>query len=455
MKKTKLTEKTGFKLILYGPGYGGKTSVVNRFRNNEFKKDYIQTLGALYSIEEFKIKNQDYKLFIWDLAGVKNFRFTLPAVMKGVDGLLMVFDLNSVEDYSEIQEYLSFTQKFVRNEIPLIIIGNKKDLINEDYLVEKREEIRQYTQDQNGEYFETSAKAGENIETIFRKITYKMFKNMNETEAIDLSDIKFKGFEEIIITEELILKAHDLIVETNKLITQNELEQAKIVITQAENFAIKNRLGKTLRRIHNVEKKLNVELNHNKELLIRNKINIHKLIHAGELNRCPLHEEINTNCMKIEKIKGYIEDPIIYGFFMYQFPKKDEKKYQLEISKIMELIHTTNMDPFININLPSEVTSLDIKTCDFCKFARAFDFGLLVLNPVNPNAYLEAGMFLSYGKKVILLNNESRSFHAPFDLSPYFYIPYSDLEDLERNWYRKMPEYIQNIKKFYLTEIKE
>ncbi|MEJ2251889.1 MAG: hypothetical protein P8Y97_19800 [Candidatus Lokiarchaeota archaeon] len=134
---------------------------------------------------------------------------------------------------------------------------------------------------------------------------------------------------------------------------------------------------------------------------------------------------------------------------MHQFPKNTKSDYFHEILK--SLIKDLNEDSLINIDLPFHVTGLDIKTCDFCRIARSYDFGLLLLDPPNVNAYLEAGMFISLGKKVILLNNEKRVQNAPFDLSPYFYIPNKNLEELETNWYRKIPKYLENLISYFLN----
>ncbi|MHA1755426.1 MAG: hypothetical protein ACTSVV_01560 [Promethearchaeota archaeon] len=192
--------------------------------------------------------------------------------------------------------------------------------------------------------------------------------------------------------------------------------------------------------------------------IIENKKKIHSLLYENYLDRCCLHSEIESRCNKIDEIKALIEKPKIFGFFMYQFTLtrrfgRRNKAYDEEINKIKELIRKINeKEPLIEIKLPQEITGMDVKTCDFCKFSRSFDFGILLLNPINGNAYLESGMFLSLGKKVILLNNTSRSEKAEFDLSPFFYIPYSNLDHLEINWNRKITEFINKIKNYYIRE---
>ncbi len=197
-------------------------------------------------------------------------------------------------------------------------------------------------------------------------------------------------------------------------------------------------------------------MNYQDKELIRNKKRIHSVFYEGKLNRCPLHEEVNTVCQKIDLIKEKIESNKIHGFFMYQFSKKSrwfkrpDKKYQKEINKIKELINEINKDPIVNIEFLPRTTTFDVKTCEFCKIIRSSDFGLALLTPWNPNVYLEIGMFLSLGKKVIFFNNEKISKKAPFDITPYFYLPFSNLLELETNWNQNIPHFIERLKNFYL-----
>jgi len=196
--------------------------------------------------------------------------------------------------------------------------------------------------------------------------------------------------------------------------------------------------------------------------LISNKKYIHRLIYEEELERCPMHQDIETVCNEKRFIKETIENHKIFGFFMYQFPRdsneSDNEKekikkenYKSEISKIKELINEVNKDPIIDIKDALDVTGQDVAICKFCKIARSYDFGILLMTPKNVNAFLEAGMFMSLGKKVIFLNNASISSEAPFDVRPYIRVDYKNLEELEREWDLHVPKYLENLKKYYFT----
>ena len=61
------------KVVLLGNAAVGKTSLRRRWIGEGFTSEYIQTIGADFSIKEIKIKtnkkSRTFKYQIWDLAG--------------------------------------------------------------------------------------------------------------------------------------------------------------------------------------------------------------------------------------------------------------------------------------------------------------------------------------------------------------------------------------------------
>ena len=261
----------------------------------------------------------------------------------------------------------------------------------------------------------------------------------------------------------------DLINQGKYYFQNKEIVKAIISLKEANNISKKIGNQQFISHTGDILNLYENKLEERKDRLKRNKLKIHSQIYKDKLMRCPLHVKTNIECARIDDIKDIIEKPKLFGFFMYEFPKDLEneksvsqdikfqkkveknKEYQKEIEKIKILIEKTNEDSLIDIQLPEEISGFDVKTCDFCKVARSFDFGLILLSTLNPNAYLEAGMFLSLGKKVICINNESVLPKVPFDLTPFFYLPYKTLEQLESNWSKKIPDALNTIKNSYMN----
>ena len=69
MKSTRVS-----KIIILGDVGVGKTSLVQRFVNNTFSKDYKATIGVDFEVERFYVLKLPFDLQIWDTAGQERFR---------------------------------------------------------------------------------------------------------------------------------------------------------------------------------------------------------------------------------------------------------------------------------------------------------------------------------------------------------------------------------------------
>ncbi len=123
-----------FKIAVIGEGAVGKTSLIKRFTQGSFVKDYIKTLGAQFSRYERVIgDNNDIRvrLFFWDIAGQSEFNFMPPTFYNGAKATIIVYDLSRPETLESIETWYKDITQYVGN-IPTIIFGNKSDLINEE-----------------------------------------------------------------------------------------------------------------------------------------------------------------------------------------------------------------------------------------------------------------------------------------------------------------------------------
>jgi small GTP-binding protein len=167
MEKTKTF---GFKLLVLGAPAVGKTSLIRRFTTGKFSETYSKTLGADFLIKfvDYPEKSMRVLLQIWDLAGDARFQFIRRDYYQEAQGALLVYDVTRPNTFLELRKthenLLSYCGK-----VPCIVIGNKIDL--EDQRKVSLEEGEQVANELNFEFFETSAKSAENVETAFRRIS--------------------------------------------------------------------------------------------------------------------------------------------------------------------------------------------------------------------------------------------------------------------------------------------
>ena len=77
-------------------------------------------------------------------------------------------------------QWLSDLKQTIEDDIPILIIGNKLDLIAEVGEVTDRTEAQQFAETEKAMLIETSAKAGDNVEKAFVELTRKIIKKFSE-----------------------------------------------------------------------------------------------------------------------------------------------------------------------------------------------------------------------------------------------------------------------------------
>jgi small GTP-binding protein len=161
-----------FKIVVIGEGAVGKTSLIRRFTQGSFNKEYIKTLGAQFSRYEKVIpeKNIRTRLFFWDIAGQKEFSFMRPTFYNGAKAAIIVYDLSRDETLNTIEEWYNDITTYC-GKIPAICFGNKCDIIEESGKPYDETNVKKILDkyDFLG-YYQTSAKTGQKVQDAFNKI---------------------------------------------------------------------------------------------------------------------------------------------------------------------------------------------------------------------------------------------------------------------------------------------
>ncbi len=173
-----------FKIILIGDANSGKTSLLNRYVTKCFNDKYICTIGVDFMTKAVQIDDQTMKLQIWDTAGMEKYKQITTSYYRGAQAAIVCFDLTNKSSFLSLQKWVDDYSKFY-NPIfhkNIFIVGNKSDLLEERDV--SREEIESWIRTNNYNYFETSARTGENVENLFLELAsglYKIYKtNINK-----------------------------------------------------------------------------------------------------------------------------------------------------------------------------------------------------------------------------------------------------------------------------------
>ena len=172
-----------FKTIVVGDGAVGKTAITFRYAVDKFQENYKMTIGVDFTIKREKIRDKEIKIQVWDTGGQEKFSKIRPLYYRGALGGLVVFDVTSRESFDNLDGWMEEVQKNC-TKIPIIIVGNKIDLKNRKIT---KEVGRKYAAKKSKEmgykipYLETSAKTGETIKKVFRKLIESMVEDAEES----------------------------------------------------------------------------------------------------------------------------------------------------------------------------------------------------------------------------------------------------------------------------------
>ena len=170
-----------FKITVIGDGGVGKTSLIKKYTKGSFKKEYIKTLGAQFSKYDEKIEKSAVKLFFWDIAGQEEFSFMRPTFYKGSKAAIIVFSHAPGEldkSFNHIYDWHENIKKHC-GDIPIVLFGNKIDLVDESSIdIGKVEDIVDKS-DFLG-FYKTSAKTGTGVYEAFQAIIKNLYEKYKD-----------------------------------------------------------------------------------------------------------------------------------------------------------------------------------------------------------------------------------------------------------------------------------
>ncbi|MFO7760436.1 MAG: GTP-binding protein [Thermodesulfobacteriota bacterium] len=175
------------KIVYYGPGRGGKTTNLE-YINEKYKDRLytdmvsIKTQGDRTLFFDFlpvdlgKIHGFEIKVQLYTVPGQVKYNATRKLVLKGVDGIVFVADLQrerkeaNIKSLEQMQENLGTHNKDMFN-IPLVMQYNKCDLRDQEVDLLSFEEIdRDLNSELKTHSFEASGLTGYNVVPTLKKI---------------------------------------------------------------------------------------------------------------------------------------------------------------------------------------------------------------------------------------------------------------------------------------------
>lgn len=168
-------DKYQFKVILLGDIAVGKTSILKRFIDDCFEKEYYCTVGVEFKMKSIRVNDKETAcLQIWDTCGEEKYRTITRQYYRETQGALLVFDLSNRISFEKINDWLNDLKENGPRDVTVTLVGNKCDLEAKEIEIEEIKTILKAHP--KLEYFETSALTGKNIIEIFKNLTDRIIR---------------------------------------------------------------------------------------------------------------------------------------------------------------------------------------------------------------------------------------------------------------------------------------
>ena len=171
-----------FKIVFVGsPGVGAKTSLIKRFRHEQFKVHEVSTSGASYSDINVNTVLGKIKLILWDTVGQQQYKSLLFPFLKDSNCFILGYSITNKDSFYDIKNDLfNRVLKYVKNDELIYLVGNKIDLYEDRKVSQK--EAKDYAKEKSMKFFEISAKTQENVEELFEDICNSLLYKYRSTE---------------------------------------------------------------------------------------------------------------------------------------------------------------------------------------------------------------------------------------------------------------------------------
>jgi small GTP-binding protein len=166
-----------FRICLVGESNVGKTSLLNRYCDDQFKVTQTNTIGVDFKVLALKFNDISIKLQIWDTAGQERFRSISVNYFKSAHGFIIVYDITNRDSFNNLNNWIELVSQHNQNTVCNFIIGNKSDL--EHLRAIEMEDGKNFAFSKKFNFMETSAKDNINIDIAFQIFTLKLMDYYN------------------------------------------------------------------------------------------------------------------------------------------------------------------------------------------------------------------------------------------------------------------------------------
>lgn len=160
--------RSKYKLVFLGDESVGKTSIITRFMYDHFDDSYQATIGIDFLSKTMYLEDRVLRLQLWDTAGQERFRSLIPSYIRDSSVAIVVYDISNKTSFLNTHKWIEDVREERGDDVVIMLVGNKMDL--SDHRQVTKTEGEEKANKMGVMFMETSAKSGDNIKALFRKV---------------------------------------------------------------------------------------------------------------------------------------------------------------------------------------------------------------------------------------------------------------------------------------------
>ncbi len=154
-----------FKILLIGDLGVGKSCVILRYVEGDFPGNIMSSIGVDFKTKQIELDDHSIKMQIWDTAGHEKFRTITTSYYKSAQAIIILYDITQKSSFDHIRNWITEIDKFGKQGVLKVIVGNKLDLENNRKI--SKEDAENLALKYGLKLWEVSAKDNTNIEEMF------------------------------------------------------------------------------------------------------------------------------------------------------------------------------------------------------------------------------------------------------------------------------------------------
>jgi len=175
-----------FKLVALGDGAVGKTSCIRRYTEDSFSERYIATIGTTFALKTLDVElptgsTVTARVVLWDLAGQPTYNELRRRYMAGASMAIIVYDVTRPQTFLDIGEWYTKLITVCPNAV-VAVVANKIDRPDRLVPPEAGTMVHKWL---DVLHYQTSAKTGENVNTLFTDLVTKAIAKQQELGPLD------------------------------------------------------------------------------------------------------------------------------------------------------------------------------------------------------------------------------------------------------------------------------